>query len=316
MTKAYGFNAYGGPETQDWFDLPDPTPGAGEVLIAVRAAGVNAVDWKIRQGYLADPESDGLDATFPQVLGVEAAGVVQAVGADVDGIAVGDEVFGSAAAGHGTYSELAVLNGNAVAKKPVKLGFDAAASIPVSALTAYAVLQQLDLSEGQTLLLNAAGGSVGVVLLQLARDRGIAAFGIASENKRAMVESLGGVLVPYDGPTDVVTQVRELIPGGVDAVIDLIGGDALQSIAVLVKTPSGVLSGVDPAVEGLGGAMITQDRPAAWLGEIAGLMVEGKIDPKITDAYRFDEAPQALAAVESGHQLGKVVIDLTRTTES
>ena len=313
MTKAYGFSAYGGPETQDWFDLPDPTPGPSEVLIRVRAAGVNAVDHKIRGGWGADPNAD---AVFPRVLGVEGAGVVEAVGQDVDHVKVGDEVFGRAATGSGTYAELAVLDGPSTTKKPAQVGFDAVVGIPVSALTAWAALDQLGLGEGDTLLLNAAGGSVGVVLLQLARDRGIAAFGIASESKRPMVESLGGVLVPYDGGTDVVTAVRELIPGGVDGIVDLVGGDALQQIAVLVKNPARILSGVDPAAEGLGGAMITQDRPAAWLGALAELVAEGKLDLKVTDTYPFDEAPQALASVESGHSLGKVVIDLTQTTQT
>ena len=316
MTKAYGFSAYGGTDTQDWFDLPDPTPGANEVLVRVKAVGVNAVDWKIRQGYMADPEAAGLDTAFPQVLGVEAAGVVEAVGADVDGLAVGDEVFGSAAAGHGTYAELAVLDASATVRKPVQVGFDAAAALPVSALTAYAAVQQLDLAEGQTLLVTAAAGSVGVALLQLARDRGVAVFGVASEAKRPMVESLGAVLVPYDGERDVVTQMRDLLPGGVDAVVDLVGGDTLQQVAVLVKTPSGILSAVEPAVADLGGAEITHDRPAAWLTALAQLVAEDKLDPKITDRYPFDEAPQALAAVESGHSLGKVVIDLGQATRT
>jgi NADPH2:quinone reductase len=245
---------------------------------------------------------------------VEAAGVVEAVGGDVDGLAVGDEVFGRAATGFGTYTELTVLDGTSTVKKPVQIGFDAAASIPVSAVTAWAAIEQLGLGEGDTLLLNAAGGSVGVVLLQLARDRGVAAFGIASESKRAMVESLGGILVPYDGGADVVAEMRALLPGGVDGIVDLLGGDSLQQIAVLVKNPAHILSGVDPSVESLGGAMISQDRPASMLTRVANLMAEGKLDAKITDSYRFDEAGEALASVESGHSLGKVVIDLTQTT--
>ncbi len=313
MTKAYGFSAYGGVDTQDWFDLPDPTPGASEVLVRVKAAGVNAIDFKIRQGFTADPHAD---AVFPQVLGVEGAGVVEAVGQDVDHLKVGDEVFGRAATGFGTYTELTVLDGSYTARKPAQLGFDAVVGIPVSALTAYAAIEQLGLGEGDTLLLNAAGGSVGVVLLQLARDRGVAAFGIASESKRAMVESLRGVLVPYDAGTDVVTQVRELIPGGVDGIVDLVGGDSLQQIAVLIKNPAKILTGVEPAVEALGGTFISQDRPATWLTTIAELIAAGKIDPKVTDSYRFDEAPEALASVESGHSLGKVVIDLTQTTQT
>lgn len=304
--KAYGFSAYGGPETQDWFDLPDPQPGPSEVLVRVQAIGVNPVDWKKRGGWGADPNAD---AEFPQVLGVEAAGVVQEVGQDVEGITAGDEVFGRAATGHGTYAELAVLDGGFTVRRPARLEPAAAATIPVSGLTAYVALEQLGLTEGGTLLLNAAGGSVGVVLLQLARDRGVTAFGIASESKRAMVESLGGVLVPYDGG-DVVTQLRELLPGGVDGIVDLVGGDALREIAVLVKNPQHILSGVDPAAVELGGAMISQDRTREQLRAVADLMAEGRVDPKITERYPFAEAPAALASVESGHALGKIVIDM------
>lgn len=313
MTKAYGFSKFGSTDSQDWFDLPDPTPGASEVLIRVKAVGVNAVDWKIREGYMADPNAD---AAFPQVLGVEAAGVVEAVGQDVDHVNVGDEVFGSAAAGHGTYAELAVLNGAATVKKPVKVDFAAAAAIPVSGLTALTALDQLGLAEGDTLLVTAAGGSVGVILLQLARDRGIAVFGVASESKRPMVESLGAVLVPYDAGTDVVTQMRQLLPGGVDGIVDLVGGESLQQVAVLIKNPARILSGVEPAVADLGGAEISHDRPAAGLTALAELIADEKLDPKITDRYPFDEAPTALASVESGHSLGKVVIDFAQTTQT
>lgn len=308
--KAYGFDRFGGPEVQDWFELPDPTPGAREVLVRVKAAGVNPVDWKIRNGDMADPNGE---SSFPQVLGVEAAGVVEAVGADVDHLAVGDEVFGRAAQTHGTYAELAVLDATGTAKKPAQLDFDAAASIPVSGVTAWTAVEQLDPSEGQSVLVTGAAGSVGVQVLQLLRDRGVAVFGVASESKRAMVESLGAILVPYDGGTDVVAQMRELLPGGVDGILDLVGPAALRPVAELVGDPQKILSIADFGVAEIGGALVTHDRPLSTWDTVARLMVEDKLDPKITSRYPFGEAEAALKAVESGHQLGKVVIDLTAT---
>jgi NADPH:quinone reductase-like Zn-dependent oxidoreductase len=195
MSKAYGFTSYGGPENETWFDQPEPAPGPSELVIAVRAAGVNPVDHKIRDGVMANP-ADSPD--FPLVLGVEAAGVVTAVGADVDGFAEGDEVLGKAAPGHGTYAEHAVLLAETCTHKPTQISFVQAAALPVAGGTAWDSLERLDLAAGETLLINGVGGGVGLMAAQLARDRGVTVFGVASGTKRALVESLGATLVAYD----------------------------------------------------------------------------------------------------------------------
>jgi NADPH2:quinone reductase len=310
MSTAYGFSAYGGQENETWFDQPDPTPGPSELVIDVRAIGVNPVDHKIRSGATANP-ADSPD--FPLVLGVEAAGVVTAVGADVDGFAAGDEVLGKAAAGHGTYAEQAVLRADQTTRKPPQLSFVDAAALPVAAGTAWDGLERLDLAEGETLLINGVGGGVGVIAAQLARDRGVAVFGAASNGKRALVESLGATLVAYDeGP--VVDQMRALLPGGVDAILDLVGGQSLHEIAILVTNPARIVSLVDPAVTQLGGSIFAAG--TSGIAAVADLVAEGKVDPKVLQTYPFAEAPQALRAVESGHVLGKVVIDVKRTTAS
>lgn len=310
MSRAYGFDSYGGPDTETWFDRPEPTPGPSELAIEVRAIGVNPADHKIRSGTMADPWAT---PEFPLVLGVEAAGVVTAVGADVDGFAVGDAVFGSAAPGHGTYAEHAVLRADATAHRPPKLDDVAAAALPVAGGTAWDLLERLDVGEGDTLLVNGAGGGVGVITAQLARNRGAAVFAVASEAKRPLLESLGAVLVPYDGG-DVVTRMREMLPGGVGAVVDLVGGESLRDVAILVTDPGRILSIVDPGVAELGGEFLMGG--SSGLTALAEAAVSGEIDPKILQTYPFDEAPQALRAVESGHTIGKIVIDLGRTTET
>ncbi|MGH3602388.1 MAG: alcohol dehydrogenase catalytic domain-containing protein, partial [Pseudonocardiaceae bacterium] len=193
MSRAYGYTSYGGPETEIWFDRPEPAPGPSELVIKVKAVGVNPVDYKIRSGAAANPQAT---PHFPLVLGVEAAGVVVAVGSDVKGFAEGDEVMGRTAPGHGSYAEHAVLLAEATTGKPPQISFVQAAALPVAGGTAWDVLEKLGVAEGDTLLINGVGGGVGVMAAQLARNRGAVVFGVGSETKRSMVESLGAILVP------------------------------------------------------------------------------------------------------------------------
>jgi NADPH2:quinone reductase len=310
MSRAYGYTSYGGPETETWFDRPEPAPGPSELVIRVKAIGVNPIDYKIRSGAMADPQAT---PAFPLVLGVEASGVVVAVGSDVIGFSEGDAVMGRSAPEHGSYAEHAVLLAEATAHKPPQLSFLQAAALPVAGGTAWEVLERLDIAEGQTLLINGIGGGVGVMGAQLARDRGAAVFGVGSAAKRPLVESLGATLVPYDSG-DVVEQMRELLPGGVDAILDLVGGGPLRQVAILITNPARIVSIVDPGVNEIGGTFLVSG--TAGVPSVARLVAEGKVDPKILQTYPFDEAPQALRAMEAGHVLGKIVIDLEQTTRA
>jgi NADPH2:quinone reductase len=310
MSKAYGYSAYGGPENEIWFDRPEPTPGPSELVIKVHAIGVNPVDFKVRAGMRADPAAT---PAFPMVLGSEAAGTVTAVGGDVEGFTVGDEVMGRAAPEHGTYAEHAVLLAASTAHKPVHLDFVAAAALPVAGSSAWEALDRVKVHAGDTVLINGIGGGVGVMAAQLARDRGAAVIGIGSEAKRRLTESLGAALVTHDNG-DVAARVRELLPDGPNVLIDLVGGNALNAVANLVGDPARIVSIVDPGVEALGGTFLIST--GAGLEPVAELVATGKADPKVLQTYPFDEAPTALRAVESGHTLGKVVIDLNRTTRT
>ena len=310
MSKAYGYASYGGPETETWFDRPVPTPGPSELVIEVRAVGVNAADHKKRSGATANPETT---PSFPLVLGAEASGIVVAVGSDVEGFTTGDAVLGRTAPEHGSYAEHAVLLAEDTTQKPPQVSFVQAAALPVAGGTAWDVLDQLGVAVGETLLINGVGGGVGVVAAQLARDRGVAVFGIGSESKRPLAESLGATLVPYDGG-DVVEQVRALLPDGVDAVFDAVGGEPMREVAVLAADPSRVVSIVDPGVSELGGSFLVSS--SAGVPTVAEMVAEGKVDPRVLQTYPFGEAAQALRAVESGHVLGKIVIDLEQTTHS
>ncbi|MFN2479283.1 MAG: NADP-dependent oxidoreductase [Pseudonocardiaceae bacterium] len=309
MSRAYGYTSYGGPETETWFDRPEPAPGPSELVIKVKAAGVNPVDHKIRSGVMANPQAT---PNFPLVLGVEAAGVVVAVGSDVERFAAGDQVMGRTAPGHGSYAEHAVLFAEATTHKPAQISFVQAAALPVAGGAAWDALEKLGVTEGDTLLINGVGGGVGVMAAQLARNRGAAVFGVGSETKRSMTESLGATLVPYD-KGDVVEQMRQLLPGGVDAILDVVGGEPMRHVAILITNPARIVSIVDPGVAELGGSSLSSG--TAGVPAVANLVAAGKVDPKVLQTYPFDEAPQALRAVESGHAIGKIVIDLEQVTQ-
>ena len=306
MVKAFGYSSNGGPDVQEFLDVEMPSPLPGELLVEVRTAGVNPVDWKIRSGMYGGAKSGDL----PAVLGSEVSGVVREVGKDVDGFAVNDEVFGSVAPGSGGYAEYTLVTANAAAAKPPQVSFNDAATLPVAAATAYDGVTQLGLKEGQTLLINGVSGGVGVAAAQIARDANINVIGTASEDKRELVESLGATLVPYG--SGVAERVRQLLPDGVDAIFDLAGGDGLRAVADLLADRDKLISAGDPdTVDELGGHMIERDRTHRVLEIVGGLVADGKLDPHVEDVRPLDEAADAIAAVEVGHAKGKVVIEVS-----
>ena len=305
MVKAFGYRSNGGPEVQEFLDLDMPTPMPGELLVEVRAAGVNPVDWKIRSGMFGNASEGDL----PAVLGSEVSGVVRGVGKDVDGFAENDEIFGTVAPGSGAFAEYTLVTAGAAARKPPQVSFNDAATLPVAAATAYDGVTQLGLKEGQTLLINGIGGGVGVAAAQIARDLGMNVIGTGSEDKRAMVETLGATLIPSGD--DVADRIRQIMPDGVDAIFDLAGGDALRAIAELVSDKTKLISAGDYSVDELGGHVIERDRTSRVLEIVAGLVADGKLDPHVEDVRPFDEAADAVAAVEIGHARGKVVVEVS-----
>lgn len=305
MPKAYVYTRHGGPETEAFAELDRPVPGPGEVLIAVRAAGVNPVDWKLRGGFRRPGEGE---ARFPVVLGSEAAGVVEETGEGVTGFSAGDEVFGNTSGG--AFAEYALLTASVTAHKPAALSFADAATLPVAAATAYDGVRQLDLPEGATLLVTGAGGGVGAAVLQIAHAWGLRVIGVASEAKKDLVESLGAVHVA-SGP-DLADRVRAVVPDGVDGVYDLVGGEVLAEAAGLLADRTKLITaGAAPeTVAALGGSRVARARTAAVLDEVAELVVAGELDPHVSQTFPLDRADEALRAVEEGHALGKIVIEV------
>lgn len=305
MSKAYVFTRNGGPEVEALVDQDTPAPGPGELLVAVRAAGVNPVDWKLRTGYT---RPGSVPQAFPTVFGSEAAGVVEATGPGVEGFAVGDEVFGNPVTGG--YAEHTLLPVAVTAHKPASLPFTDAAVLPVAAATAYDGVRQLGLGRGAVLLVTGAGGGVGSAAVQLAHHAGAQVIGVASAGKKEFVESLGAVHVE-SGP-GLTDRVRAAAPGGIDAVFDLAGGDTLRAAASLLADPAALISAGDkPLVAELGGAPVERARTAAVLDAVAALVVSGALRAHVTRTHPLTAAGEALRAVEDGHALGKTVIEVT-----
>lgn len=297
--RAYGFTEVGGPEKQAFLEVPVPEPGPDELRVRVRAAGVNPGDWRVRDG--------SYGTSGPAVLGREVAGTVVALGPGVSGFAIGDEVFGGCPGMVGGWADEAVVTASFAAHRPDGVSPEAAASLPVAAGTAFDALNRLALPDGATLLVNGAGGGVGVPAVQLAVARGLRVVGVASPAKHDLVAGFGGIPVAYgDG---VLERVRAAAPGGVDAIFDMVGGDALRTVTTLLADPSRLTSIADrPLAAELGGFSLERDRSTAVLTELARLVLAGELDPHVTEIRPLSDAAAALALVEGGHATGKVVL--------
>jgi NADPH2:quinone reductase len=302
IMRAYGFTALGGPQNEALLSLAPPVPRPGELLVRVRAAGVNPADWKLRAGLYAGP--------LPGVFGREVAGSVEAVGDGVRGFAVGEQVFGGTSGMVGGWAELARVDASFAAHRPASLAAVDAATLPAAAGTAFDALNRLRLPSGATLLINGAGGGVGVAAVQLAVARGLTVIGTASPAKHDLLASLGARPVGYG--RGVVERIHAAAPDGIDAAFDLAGGEALRTISALVPDRSRLVSVADHAlVVELGGHVVERDRSSAALTALAALVVDGKLDPLVSDVRPLEEAGAALAAVEAGHARGKVAIQLS-----
>ena len=296
--KAAQFSRFGGPEVLQLVDLPDPHPGPGEVRIAVRAAGVNASDWKKRQG-LMDPE-------LPQTLGYEAAGVVDELGDGVTDAAVGDRVFGLSAGG-AAQAELAVLS--YYAPVPASLSFAEAAALPAAVETAWRSLDQLGVRSGSTLLINGASGSVGSAAVQLAVARGARVIGTASPANHDYLRSLGAEPVAYgDGLAD---RVRALAPGGVDLALDVAGNGILPELIDLAGGPGQVVTIADFAGARQYGVRFSRGddgRALHALAEIGPLIESGRFSLPVAQTFPLAGIADAHRTGEAGHQRGKLVL--------
>lgn len=296
--KAARFDRFGGPEVLELVDLPDPHPGPGKVRIEVRAAGVNASDWKKRQGVM--------DQELPQTLGYEAAGVVDELGEGVTDVALGDRVFGFCPDG-AAQAELAVLSEYA----PItpSLDFAAAAALPSALETAARSLDQLGVHSGHTVLINGASGTVGSAAVQLAVARGARVIGTGSPATHDLLRSFGAEPVAYgDG---MVQRVRGLAPGGVDLALDIAGSGILRELIDLAGSPDHVITVADFAGAQQYGVRFSRGdsgRATYVLGEVSDLIESGRFSLPVGQTFPLSDIAEAHRVGEIGHVRGKLVL--------
>lgn len=312
MPHAIEYDRFGGPEVLELREIPYATPGNGEVVVDVKAAGVNPIDWKLRARIRPSGE-----ITSPRRVGADASGVVSAVGAGVDGWVAGDEVIVSGVTG--TYASELAVPVRALARKPEALSFEQAAAIPTPVGTAHQALESLEVGEGDTLLLHGGSGAVGQAVIQLARRRGTTVIATASERNHQHLRELGAIPVGYgDGLAD---RVRAAAPHGVTVALDAVGTD--EAIAVskeLVADHDRVgtlVEGARAAELGIrawagGNPVPLTEQELAWRAEAVPLAAElaarGEFLLEVAHRYPLAEAAEAHRQSQTGHVRGKIVL--------
>jgi NADPH:quinone reductase-like Zn-dependent oxidoreductase len=305
--KAIRVHAYGGPEVLTYEDAPRPEAGAGEVVVAVHAAGVNPFDWKVRAGLA----KDYLKYTLPMIPGFDFSGVVAGVGTGVSNVAIGDDVFGQhdATKPDGTYAEYVSVEAKRILPKPRTLDHVGAAAVPAVGVTAWQALfaaDGIDPKPGKTILINGAAGGVGSFAVQLAKWAGATVIGTGSAGNEQFLRDLG-----VDRFIDYAKQPLDSA-GKVDAVLDTVGGEGQPRLWSLLK-PGGVLAstvGAPPDAPGKpdGARGVAVMGIADPLPRVAGLIEEGKIKPIVTEVLPLAEARRAHELSQSGHVRGKIVL--------
>ncbi|MGW7554454.1 NADP-dependent oxidoreductase [Streptomyces rimosus] len=294
--KRVSFAEFGGPDVLRLEDAEEPHAGPGQIRIAVRVAGVNPIDWRIREGQFQKTRPIAL----PAGVGQDAAGVVDEVGEGVEGVEAGDPVFGR---GSDTYAEFAVLS--AWARMPENLTFEEAAGYPSVVETALRIIRQVGVQSGQTLLVSGASGGVGSAVLQIARDRGIKVIGTAGAANQDYLRCLGALATTYG--EGWVERVREL--GRVDAALDLAGSGVIRELIELTGDPRKVVSIADLGAPQLGVRFsgVTGNVPQA-LAEAVDLISRGKLHIPVEKSYSLAEAAAAHIDSRAGHSRGRRVI--------
>ncbi|MFD8007897.1 NADP-dependent oxidoreductase [Streptomyces mirabilis] len=303
MSLAVQFSEYGSTDVLRVVDVPPLTAGPGQVRLAVRAAGVNPIDWKILHGYM----SQVMPLDLPGGLGSDVAGVVDQVGEGVTAFEVGDEVLGASITP--SYAQSALADPAALVAKPASVPWEVAGSLAGPGITAWEVLDKLEIAKGETLLVHAAAGGVGTFAVQLAVARGARVIGTASEGNHEQLRSFGAEPVTYGA--GLVERVRAISPEGVDAVLDASGRGEIPDSIELAGGPARVLTLVafDAADTGV---QIHMTEPGAGgpqaLRGILALIEEGRLRVPVARTFPLEEVAAALAVSESGHLGGKLVL--------
>ena len=305
--KAVRFDEYGDVDVLTVADVPVPEPGAGQVLVRVRAAGINPGEAKIREGLLAER----WPATFPSGQGSDLAGVVERLGSGVTTVKPGDEVIGWVDT-RSSQAEYAVVDAANLTAKPASVPWEVAGALGVAGFTAWAAVRSVHLKPGETVAISGAAGGVGSLAVQLARRAGATVVGIAGEDNLQWLREHGVIPVRYG--EDLVGRIFDalLTTPQVDAFIDTYGGDYVEfAINELDVEPSRIDTIVRfDAVQGYGvkseGSAVGAS--AATLAELAQLIAAGELEVPITARYPLDQVREAYEQLATGHVRGKIVL--------
>ena len=310
--RAIGVNRWGGRDALELLDVEPPPVAPDGVLLRVRAAGVNPVDYKVREGKLAG----AFPYHFPVILGWDAAGVVEEVGPAVTWFKPVDRAYGYCRRHeleYGTYAEFVTVPEGYLAHMPEGLSFEEAAALPLAALTAHQSLERLGVRAGEVLFLTGGAGGVGHVAVQLARARGAKVVATGSPPSHDFLRELGAEPVDYDAP-DVPAQVRSHNHGGgADAAFDLFGGAGLEQAFDSLRPGGRLVSIAQPPGErkhvDTGYVFV---RPSGYdLGEhITPLVHEDALRPHIAETFPLERAADAHERLETGHVHGKLVLTI------
>lgn len=313
MTRYVVATDFGGPEVLSLIEEADAPPGPGQVVLGVRAAGINPADWKGYSGAWGRDRS-----RLPMRIGSEAAGVVVEIGDGARGaagpLAVGDEVIGYRLSG--AYADRLVVPGGALVPKPAALDWAGASGLMLAGATAVHALTATEAGAGDTVLVHGAAGGVGLMLVQLARVRGARVIGTVGGDGADLVRRLGGEPVRY-GP-GLADRVRELAPGGVTAAVDAVGTDEAldvslalvpdrRRIATLANVAGGSAAGVLVLGNGPGADPGTEVRDAARL-ELVRLVEEGRLEVVVAGTFPLADVAEAHRRGMAGHTHGKLAL--------
>ncbi|WP_282085248.1 NADP-dependent oxidoreductase [Streptomyces tendae] len=300
--RAARFHAYGAVETLVVEQVPDPHPGPGEIRVRVAAAGVNPIDWKLRSGALRQ----FLPVELPAIPGRDAAGVVDEIGDGVQGVSVGDRVFGLGGV-TGATAELVVLS--AWAHAPATWNDGQAAGAGLASVTAMRGLNALGSLAGRTLLIEGAAGGVGSAAVEIAVAQGATVIGTAGEHNHAFLSALGAVPTTY-GP-GLAQRLTTLAPRGVDVVLDTAASGSLGDLVAIAGDTKRVATVADH-VRGqrLGTHVVNAENDSALLAAAAELGGQGRYTPRIERAYPLERIADAHTHAERGRTRGKLVISV------
>ncbi|MFE4692634.1 NADP-dependent oxidoreductase [Streptomyces sp. NPDC056749] len=300
--RAARYHEYGGTDTLVVEQAPDPLPGPGEIRVRVAAAGVNPVDWKVRNGSVRD----FLPVDLPAIPGRDVVGQVDTIGEGVTSVDIGDRVFGLGGV-TGATAELAVLS--AWAPAPANWSDAEAAAAGLASVTALGGLKALGRLEGRTLLIEGAAGGVGSAAVEIARALGATVIGTASERNHAYLTSLGALPVAYGA--GLAERLAGLAPDGVDLVLDAAASGSLADLVEIAGGPDRVVTVADHVnAQRLGVRVANAVNDSTLLAEAGALGEQGRYVPRIEQAYSLREIAQAHAHSERGHVRGKIVVIL------